>query len=159
MVKIDLKTYQAIFDMIPIGLGIAAISGKLLIYNQAMLEPGGYKRKDIEPLSSVIELYYDLEDRMKILGLAKKHGQVNNFKVRFKRKNGQPYFTLMSLRPIYFQDQPGWLATVLDIDDQVKTEENLKEKVKELERMNKLMVGRELKMIELKALLKMRNKK
>src|SRR3972149_11525067 len=146
MENIDLQTYQAIFDMIPIGLGIASMGGKLLIYNESILLPGGYQKEDIEALASVADLYYDPADREKVLGIAKKDGQVTNYRMRFKRKNGAPYYTLMSLRMVQFQGQPGWLATVLDIDDQVKAEEQLKANMDELNRMNKLMVGRELKM-------------
>ena len=126
MENIDLQTYQAIFDMIPIGLGIASMGGKLLIYNESILLPGGYQKEDIEALASVADLYYDPADREKVLGIAKKDGQVTNYRMRFKRKNGEPYYTLMSLRMVQFQGQPGWLATVLDIDDQVKAEEQLK---------------------------------
>jgi PAS domain S-box-containing protein len=146
----DLKIYQEIFNIIPIGLGIAAMNGKLLIFNQEILRPGAYEPKDIEALNSVVELYFDPADREKVLGLARKDGQVTNYRVRFKRKNGEPYWTLMSLRPVQFQGQPGWLASVLDIDEQVKNEEKLKINMDELDRLNKLMIGREVKMAELK---------
>ena len=50
-------------------------------------------------------------------------------------------------------------GTIRDISQNKKSEENLKEKMEELEKLNKLMVGRELKMIELKnELNKLKNK-
>lgn len=150
MPDIDLQTYQQIFDMIPVGLGIAAMTGKLLIWNKAILEPGGYESKDIEALNSVVELYFDPADREKVMGIAKQDGQVTDFKVRFKRKNGDAYWTLMSLKHVEFAGQPGWLASVVDIEKQVKAESELQKKLDEIEQMNKLMVGRELKMVELK---------
>ncbi|KXK27356.1 MAG: hypothetical protein TR69_WS6001000232 [candidate division WS6 bacterium OLB20] len=150
MAQIDLSTYQTVFDMIPVGLGIASLEGKLLIYNAAMLAPGGYERADIDSLSSVVELYYEPADRARVLEIARDQGKVDNFRVRFKRKNGEPYWTLMSLRPVQFEGTPGWLASVLDIDIQVRAEEDLSVKMKELEELNKVMVGRELKMAELK---------
>ncbi|MFS8131261.1 MAG: PAS domain S-box protein [Candidatus Dojkabacteria bacterium] len=150
MSVIDLKTYQDIFDMIPVGLGVAAMDGKLLIYNKKIMEPGGYEKEDIEALHSVVELYYDPADRVKALTLAKSDGFIDNFKVRFRKKNGDPYYTLMSLRPIRFQDQPGWLATVLDIDDQVNAEEEVKKNLHELQTLYKFMEDHELKMSQLK---------
>jgi len=45
-------------------------------------------------------------------------------------------------------------SIVLDITDRKQAEDELKEKLEELEKMNKLMVGRELKMIELKERIK-----
>lgn len=44
----------------------------------------------------------------------------------------------------------GVLGTYIDITERKKAEENLKSKNEELEKMNQLMIGRELKMIELK---------
>lgn len=51
-------------------------------------------------------------------------------------------------------------ATVRDVSDSKKVEKNLAKKLQELEEINKLMIGRELKMIELKKKLqKYENKK
>lgn len=44
----------------------------------------------------------------------------------------------------------GILGTYADITERKKVEEELKQKNEELERMNKIMIGRELKIIELK---------
>jgi len=51
------------------------------------------------------------------------------------------------------------ISSGIDITERLKYEETLKEKVSELERINKLMVGREMKMVELKERIKELEKK
>jgi len=46
------------------------------------------------------------------------------------------------------------IGTLKDLRDIKKTQNNLKEKIQELERFNRLMIDREIKMMELKEELK-----
>jgi PAS domain-containing protein len=39
------STYKSLLDYIPIGIGVATYDGKVLVYNKAMLEMTGYKRR------------------------------------------------------------------------------------------------------------------
>lgn len=50
-----------------------------------------------------------------------------------------------------YSPKPGYFVAIFkDITSQVEKEKELEEKIMELEKMNKLMIGRELKMLELK---------
>jgi PAS domain S-box-containing protein len=63
--------------------------------------------------------------------------------------NGR-YFTTIKF-PISIDGKPTYLAGyTIDVTDQKISEKAIKEKAAELERLNNLMLGRELKMIELK---------
>lgn len=117
--------YRALFETVPVGLGIADLSGKLLAFNTAMLTPGGYTREDIEKIGNVANLYYDPEERAQALALAQQQGYLDRHEVRFKRKDGSPYATLLSLRPIKIKDQRCWQAVVEDITARKNAEEGL----------------------------------
>lgn len=52
--------------------------------------------------------------------------------------------------PITIQGEKFGLSTVRDVTERQKTEASLEQRAMELERLNKIMIGRELKMIDLK---------
>ncbi|MCX6814352.1 MAG: PAS domain S-box protein [Candidatus Aenigmarchaeota archaeon] len=74
----------------------------------------------------------------------------NFFEWTHKKLSGEDFPATVLLTRMKIKDQTFLQATVRDITEQKKAEEELKSKVEELERFNKLAVGRELKMIELK---------
>lgn len=71
-----------------------------------------------------------------------------------QRRNGETFQASVLLTRIGTGPEAFVLATVRDISQEKELEETLKQKVEELERFNRLAVGRELTMIELKQKLK-----
>ena len=120
---------NSVFDLLPIGIGVADMTGNLLYFNEAMLKPGGYMRKDIVKINNVAYLYFNAEIRQKVLTLAKAQGFVTEYEVEFKRKDGSAYPTLLSLRMIQYRQTPAWLAIVQDLTNrkalQLSQEANL----------------------------------
>jgi PAS domain S-box-containing protein len=119
------RLYRDLFGNAPVGLGIADKNGNLIAFNDAMLMPGGYTREDIERLKNVAELYYDREERSKVLAIARKQGFLHRHRIQFKRKDGTPYDTLLSLRFIMYQGSPCLQAMVEDITERQKMEDAL----------------------------------
>lgn len=117
--------YRQLFQLVPVGIGVADFNGRLLAFNDAMLEPGGYTRADVEILGNVKALYYQPEERHEILWDFQKTGFVNRREVRFKRKDGSPYEALLTLAPIRFGGQPCVLALVEDITERKQAERAL----------------------------------
>ena len=72
------------------------------------------------------------------------------FEWTHKRVNGEEFPATVLLSKIVFSGQAFIQAVVRDITLQKRAEESLNKKTVELENMNKFMVGRELKMSELK---------
>jgi PAS domain S-box-containing protein len=73
------------------------------------------------------------------------------FQWTHKRYDGKTFpATVLLTRVEIEKGKPFLLATVRDITEQVKAENDLKEKLQELEKWKKITVGRELKMFELK---------
>ena len=75
-------------------------------------------------------------------------GEVTNI-----RKNGEQYTAIVRISPILDKTGyvAGFVATEEDISDREKLEKDLEIKLDELARLNRFMVGRELKMRDLKA--------
>jgi PAS domain S-box-containing protein len=66
------------------------------------------------------------------------------------RLDGTPFYAEVSLNRIMLKEKWYLQAIVRDMTKRKQVEEALQEKANELERFNRLMIGRELKMIELK---------
>lgn len=144
----DLNT--VLFEEAPIGLGLSEMTGKLVMYNKMFLKMSGFTAEDIENIGNVAKLYYNPADREIILGKAMQDGFVDNQPVKFKKKDGGYFDSLISLRRVTREGASYWLAIVQDVSKQVQIEKDIAAKIIELEKMNQAMIGRELKMAELK---------
>ncbi|MCJ7816727.1 MAG: PAS domain S-box protein [Candidatus Aenigmarchaeota archaeon] len=89
----------------------------------------------------------------KMIEKAMKEGS-NFFEWTHKRISGEDFPATVLLTRVKLKDKTFLQATVRDVTAQKKAEEELKSKIEELERFNRLAVGRELKMIELKKRIK-----
>jgi PAS domain S-box-containing protein len=119
--------YRVLFQSAPIGLGIADTDGKLITFNDAMLNPGGYTRADLDRIGNVIPLYFEPRDREQVLALVRQQGYLHRHEVRFKRKDGSAYTTLLDLTPVAIHGKPCHLAMVEDITERKALEEQLRQ--------------------------------
>lgn len=125
--------YRIFFKNAPVGIGIVDEKGNIIEFNDAILRPGGYTRRDAEKITNVVELYQRPEDRDEIDKLARKQGFVDNQEIRLKRKDGSFYDALLSLRPIKIQGKMCWQSIVQDITPLKKAGEALRRAYDDLE--------------------------
>lgn len=143
--------YREFFLSAPIGCGISDESGKLIDFNDAMLRYSGWSRPEIERMRDVSELYYDgPAERDRLLRIARERGRLERVEVRFRKKDGGGFWTLMSLRPVEIEGKRYWLAVIEDVTERKRAEAERGQYVNELERITRMMVDRERKMVELK---------
>ncbi|HAV78527.1 MAG TPA: hypothetical protein DCX53_14355 [Anaerolineae bacterium] len=121
--KTSEEQFRNLFENTPIGIGVADQNGNLLAYNEAMMQPGGYSREDIQKIGNVSGLYHDPKQRDEALALFKKQGFLKNFPAQFKRKDGTPYDAVLSLIKTTFEGQPCIQAIVQDVTDRKRAEE------------------------------------
>ena len=114
--------FRTLFESSPVGIGVTDQQGNLLMFNEAMLEPGGYSKTDIQELGNVAALYHKPDQRREALERFREQGFLNDFPVQFKRKDGSPYDALLSLTPIQFKGQACIQAMVEDITERVRAE-------------------------------------
>jgi PAS domain S-box-containing protein len=109
------ELYRSLFENAPVGIGIADRNGNLIEFNEAILKPGAYSPEDISKIKNIKELYYDRKARDDVVARLNEHGFIDRAEVRFRRKDGQPYDCLLSLRPIIYKGKPCTQAIVQDV--------------------------------------------
>lgn len=124
--KLSEEQYRTFFENAPIGIGISDMTGKLIAFNDAMLAPGGYSRDDILEIENVEGLYYHSSDREILISLLKEKGAVDRYPVQFKRKDGSPYDTLLSISIININNQLRIQALVEDVPERKQAVEALR---------------------------------
>ncbi|NNG15582.1 MAG: PAS domain S-box protein [Gemmatimonadales bacterium] len=117
------EKYRTLFEHSPAGIGVTDEEGNILAFNDAMLEAGGYSRKDVARVASVADLYYDPVDRKEIRDLIMAGSLVRHREVRMKAKNGSPYYVSLSVVPVTMNQRPCLLAIAEDITDRKEVED------------------------------------
>ncbi|MBI2820732.1 MAG: PAS domain S-box protein [Acidobacteria bacterium] len=127
------EKYRVFFDNVPVGLGVADMTGKLLAFNKAMLRAGGYSAQEIGRIPNVSDLYFDARDRSRVLERAQRDGLLDAYPIRFRGKDGTPYETLLSLRRVVVSGRSCWLAMVEDVSEREAARERIRLQTSALE--------------------------
>jgi len=154
--KINEEIFEEIFNYSPISIELYNAKGELEKINKATCEIFGLKNKD-----SVLgfKLFNDPnipEDLKKYL----KKGKMIQYESAFdfdkvkksnlydSNKKGIIYLSVV-ISPIKGGSE-GYLVMINDITEKNNAQLEIKNKLEEMEKLNKIMIGRELKMVELK---------
>ncbi len=136
--------------------GVAIVNKKCVIQyaNIAMGRLLGCSNQEI--VGKNLQDFLASSSSEKVMELCKKKmekGEIDsgNNEFNFLTKDNDIIIVEISSTPIYKNKKiTSFHLTVRDITERKKAEESLKQKVEELEQINRLLVGRELKMVELK---------
>jgi len=127
------QKYRALFKNAPVGIGIVDDRGNIIDFNDSILRPGGYNRRDGANIGNVSEVHRSPGERTVVSELARKHGFVDNYEIQLRRKDGTFYYALLSMRAIKIQGRMCWQSTVQDITPLKNAEEALRRAHDELE--------------------------
>ena len=97
-----------------------------------------------------LNLFDDINQRDIIKLKMKEKGFVNNVEVKIKSKTGKILIGLFSASYIYIGEDLCLLTSMIDITEKKMHEEKLALILSETENMNRLMTGREERVLELK---------
>ena len=101
-------------------------SGNLIDVNDAFLEFFGYSKTEvIGKTTTELNLYFDINDRMRIMTEAIDKGTVKNIEVCFRAKNKKIKTVLFTITKIDIGELPFWLTSMVDISKRKKLELDL----------------------------------
>jgi PAS domain S-box-containing protein len=143
---------STVFHTSPTGIFVTCLAdGLFLDANEAYLQIMGYPADEVIGHSSLeLNIWVNPEDRERIVNILREPGRIENNEIKLRRKNGEIVNLLYSALPMERGGQQCILGTLTDITERKQAEESLRANNEELERLNRAMVGRELRMIELK---------
>jgi len=144
----------SILNSIRDGLVILDRTGKITDVSESLVKMGGYQREEL--IGKRIKLLTMFAPRslatMMINFIKVMAGSIlDPYEVEATRKNGEKLYGEVSGVPLRSNGKiVGTIAVMRDVTEERRNRENLKNKIEELEKFQKITVGRELKMAELK---------
>lgn len=148
------KQFRGVFENAAIGLALVAPDGSWLRVNKSLCDIVGYSEEELlkssfQKITHPDDLNKDLDQVKQVLD-----GNISTYTMekRYFHKKGNVIWVLLTVslvrdsdgKPVHFVSQ------VVDITKIKKSETEKDTKASNLEKLNNLMIGRELKMVELK---------
>lgn len=121
--------FKKAFYTSPDSITISRLSdGTFLDVNEGFIKSSGYSREEaLGHKAHDINLWYDLADRDRFVTTIQKAGHVNNLEAKFRIKNGQIMYALLSASVIVLDNEPYILAITRDITNIKMTQFKLEE--------------------------------
>lgn len=152
-IKQSEEKFRNLAKLLPLIIFEINSKGKITYLNKCGFNIFGYSEDELSQglfINQIIESQ-ELKRLDQDIQKALEGKDLKNYKYTAIRKNGEKFPILIySCKIGKTEKTKGIRGAIVDISEQKKSEAALKEKIDELERMTKLMVGRELRMIELK---------
>ena len=147
------NVYQAIIESLPHIVWVADSEGQVTYVNKAWHDLTGYSFEESLSTGWAVAIHpKDAPELLQKWENAYKYGEPYERECRFVSKDGTIIYCTFIGLPV--RDENGeitnWVGMDLNITKEKILEKELKDKISELEKMNQMMVDREMKMIELK---------
>jgi PAS domain S-box-containing protein len=114
-------------ETMPVLISLSSVEDSTIKFvNTAYCEAFGYRMEDIIGRKGP-DVYYDPNDRNKMLEIIKEQGFVTNYQIKAKKNDGTPFWLLSAIRPIVFDGKPAIIGASIDITERKKAEEALQE--------------------------------
>ncbi len=116
--------YRSIIDNSAEGIFQTTMDGKWLTINKAFSKILGYKNEQELMQIDVNEIYFNESDRKKLIEELEANEQIENYRIKLKRKDGSPAVVSLNDRIVIDDTGERYLeGNISDITDQVKAEE------------------------------------
>lgn len=120
--RVSEERYRTAFQMSLDSINLNRLSdGVYVDCNKAFLDITGYAREEVIGRSSMdLRIWETTADRRRLLEMLERQGICRNFEARFRKKNGEMFWGLMSASVIELEGAPCILSVARDISE-VKT--------------------------------------
>lgn len=110
------KKYRILFENAPVGIGISDENGNILDANQNMIEITGYSLEELKKIS-LKDTYINSKDRKKLVEELWKTGNIREWEVELRRKDGTTYWALLNIDLTEINGKKLALTTARDITE------------------------------------------
>jgi len=118
-------------------ISIAKADGTYLYVNEAFENMLGTTAEHVLQNMTASDIYAELTDRCEILSLLERDREVINFRVQFKKVNGQKFWVATSIYSLLYYGEQVLLSSVYDLTEQIRTEQILRDAKESAEAANK----------------------
>jgi PAS domain S-box-containing protein len=152
------ERYRTLVQNVPIAVyrTIPGPKGKFLMGNPNCLKMFGLDSEEDFQKVSPADLNMDPENRKVFSDNLLAKGSVDGMELPLRKKDGTVFWGSVTARVVYNENgkNPYFDCTIIDITERKKVKVELDRRIRELEIFQKVAVGRELKMVELKKRIK-----
>jgi diguanylate cyclase (GGDEF)-like protein/PAS domain S-box-containing protein len=136
MNDLDTASLDAVLEQSPIGVSISRRNDGVIVFaNTTFTKLIGVAKAEFVG-KKARDWYVDDEQRTAVVKHLKRHGSVDHAEVQFRRADGTPFWTLLTIRPAIFHGHEVNLAWIYDITDRKAAEERLQLAAKVVETAN-----------------------
>ncbi|UCF85989.1 MAG: PAS domain S-box protein [Desulfobacteraceae bacterium] len=113
------ERYRSILETAPHSITITRVKdGRCLQVNEGFCQMRGYSREEVLGRTPFeLNLYVNQEDREGIIKILKETGEVNGFEVQYQKRDGTAIDTLLSARPLEYENEDCLIAVVTDVTE------------------------------------------
>ena len=120
------QRYREVFEQTLAGVATTTLDGRILLCNDAFARMFGYPSAEELVGQQVASLYWEREDRDRLLAALRETGELRNFEFRMRRRDGEPVWILANLSMQPALDGTARIEhTVIDVSDRKVLEQQL----------------------------------
>ena len=125
------QRYREVFEQMLAGVATTTLDGRFLLCNDAFARMFGYQSPEKLVGQQATNLYWETEDRDRMLAALRETGELRNLDLRMRRRDGEPVWILANLTLRNGPDGDSQIDhTVIDISSRKALEQQLRQSQK-----------------------------
>ena len=113
--KFSESKFRSLVENAPLGITLTALDGRFLSFNKATMKIFGFDTEAELLSQKITSLYVDRDDRKRLLERMQQDGEIRDFELRMKRKNGEIIWC--SIRSVFQSFESGEKFLISTIED------------------------------------------